>query len=74
MTLAVGGTLSTNKHSNKQKETKQKTHNFSTMSYGITSTVMGSGAILLNQPKHGFQGSEKKKHVSVVSDDTKSIK
>ena len=31
------------------------------MSYGITSTVMGSGSILLNRkPKNGFQGSEKK--------------
>ena len=42
MTLAVVGTLSTNKQSNKQKETKT-TLNFSMMSYGITSTVMGSG-------------------------------
>ena len=42
------------------------------MSYGITSTVMGSGSILLSQkPKNGFQGSEKKKHVIVVSEDTK---
>ena len=58
MTLAVEGTLSTNKQSNKQKE--KKTVNFSMMSYGITSTVMGSGSILLNrQPKNGFQGSEK---------------
>ena len=73
MTLAVVGTLSTNEKSNKQKETK--TLNFSMMSYGITSTAMGSGSILLNwKPKNGFQGSEKKKHVIVVSDDTKSIK
>ena len=58
MTLAVVGTLSTNKQLNKQKETK--TLNFSMMSYGITSTVMGSGSILLNgKPKNGFQGSEK---------------
>ena len=74
MTLAVVGTLSTNKQSNKQKETK-KTLIFSLMSYGITNTVMGSGSILLNRkPKNGFQGSEKKKHVIVVSKDTKSIK
>ena len=31
MTLAVVGTLSTNKHSNKQKETNKKKHNFSMM-------------------------------------------
>ena len=44
------------------------------MSYGKTSTVMGSGSILLNRkPKKGFQGSEKK-HVIVVLEDTKSIK
>ena len=45
------------------------------MSYGITSTEMGSGSIWLNRkPQNGFQGSEKKKHVIVVSEDTKSIK
>ena len=61
MTLAVVGTLSTNKQSNKQKETK--TLNFRMMSYGITRliTVMDSGSILLNQkPQNGFQGSEKR--------------
>ena len=75
MTLAVVGTLSTNKQSIKQKEiNKKKTLNFSMMSYGITSTVMGSGSILLNRkPKNGFQGSEKKKHAIVVSEDTKTI-
>ena len=67
MTLAVVWTLSTNKQSNKQKETK--------ISYGITSTVIGSGSILLNRkPKNEFQGSEKKKHVIDVSEDSKSIK
>ena len=45
------------------------------MSYGITSTVIGSGSILLNRkPKNWFQGSEKEKHVIVVSEDTNSIK
>ena len=59
MTLAVVGTLSTNEKSSKQKETK--TLNYSMMSYGITSTVMCSGSILLNQkPQNGFQGSEKR--------------
>ena len=73
--LAAVGTLSTNKQSNKQKETNKKTLNFSKMSYGITSTVMGSGSILLNRkPQNGFQGSEKKKHLIVVSEDTKSVK
>ena len=75
MTSAAVWTLSTTKQSNKQKETKQKTLIFSMMSYRITSTVMGSGSILLNlKPKNGFQGSEKKKHVIVVSEDNKSIK
>ena len=65
MTLAVVGTLSTNEQSNKQKETKN-TLNFSMMSYGITSTVMSSGSILLNwKPKNVFQGSEKKKNTSL---------
>ena len=74
MTLVVVGTLGTNKQPNKQKETK-KTLNFSMMPYGITSAVMGSGSILLNRkPKNGFQGSEKKKHIIVVSEDPKSIK
>ena len=60
MTLAVGETLSTNKQSNKQKETKDPL-NFSMMSYGIASTAIGSGSILLNRkPKNGFQGSEKR--------------
>ena len=60
MTLAVVGTFSTNKQSNKEKETK-KTLNVSMMSYGITSTLMGSGSILSSgKPKNGFQGSEKR--------------
>ena len=37
MTLAVVGTLSTNNKSNKQKEAKTNTLNFSMMSYEITS-------------------------------------
>ena len=45
------------------------------MSYGITSTEMSFGSILLNRkPENGFQRSEKKKHVIVVPEDTKSIK
>ena len=47
----------------------------SMMSYGITCTVMLPWSILLNRkPKNGFQGSEKKKHVIVITEDTKSIK
>ena len=65
MTLAVVGTLSTTKQSNKQKETR-KTLLFIIMSYGITSTVMGSGSNLLNRkPQNGFQGSEKKRNTSL---------
>ena len=61
MTSAIVGTLSTNKQSTLQKETKKKTLNFSMTCYGITSTVIVSGPILLNlKPKNGFQGSEKK--------------
>ena len=75
MTLADEGTLSTNKQSNKQKETNKKTFNFSMMSYGIASPVMGSGSFLLNwKPKNGLLESEKKKHVIIVSEDIKSIK
>ena len=35
--------------------------------------VMGSG-LLNRKSKNGFQGTETKKHVIVVSEDTKSIK
>ena len=60
MTLAVVGTLSTNKQSNQLKETKQ-TLNFSMMSYGITSTVMGSGSNILNRkPKTGSRDLKKR--------------
>ena len=65
MTLAVVGTLSTNKQSNKQKATKNPL-NFSMMSYGRTSTVMGSGSILLNRkPKNGLQGKKETRHCRI---------
>ena len=49
------------KKNNQINKREQKTLNFSMMSYGITSTVVGSGSILLNwKPKNGFQGSEKR--------------
>ena len=58
MPLAVLGTLNSNKQTNKQ--TKTKTFNFSILSYGLTSTEMGSGSILLNrEPKNGSQGTDK---------------
>ena len=44
------------------------------MSYGITSTVMGSGSILLNRKPKAGSRDQKKKHVIVVSEETKSIK
>ena len=60
MTVAVVGTLSINKQSNKQKETK------STQFQHDGLRVMGSGSIFFNRkPKNGFQGSEKKKNTSL---------
>ena len=73
MTLAVVGTLSTNKKSNKQKETKNTQFQHDVLRHNKYSN--GFCVNLLNRkPKNGFQGSEKKKHVIVVSEDTKSIK
>ena len=44
-------------------------------SYGITGKVIGSESILLNlKPKNGFQGSEKKKYIIIVSHDSQLIK
>ena len=75
MTLAVVGTLSTNEQSNKQKDTNKKTLNFSMMSNGITSTVMGSGSILLNRkPQNRFQGSEKNTPLSYQKTPNRSNK
>ena len=73
MTLAVGGTLNTNKQLNKQKIPKE--HSISALCpIGIRSMVRGSESILLNRkPLNGFQGSAKKKNIIVVSYDTKSI-
>ena len=74
MTLAVVGTLSTNKQSNKQKETNKHTqfqHNV------LRDNKYGTGFwvnFIESEAQNGFQGSEKKKHVIVVSEDIKSIK
>ena len=70
MTLAVVGTLSTNKQSNKQKETK-KTH-----------TQFQHDVLRDNKYGNGFwvnfieseAPKQKKTHFIVVSEDTKSIK
>ena len=48
MTLAVVGTLSTNKQSNKQKETKKKHTQFQHDVLRDNKYGMGSGSILLN--------------------------
>ena len=65
MTLDVVGTLSTNKQSNIQKETKNAQFQYHFL--GDNKYVMGSGSNL-------FSGNRKKKHVIVVSEDAKSIK
>ena len=66
MTLAAVGTFSTNKQSNKQKETKNTQFQHNALrddKYGNEFWVN-----LLNpKPQNGFQGSEKKKHVIFVS-------
>ena len=73
MTLAVVGTLSTNKQSNKQKETK-KTTPF--QNDDLRDNKYGNGFwinfIESEAPKR-VPGIRKKKHVIVVSSDTKSI-
>ena len=59
MTLAAGGTLSTEKQSNKQKETKNTQFQHDVL--GDNKYGNGFWSILLNgKPKNGFQGSEKK--------------
>ena len=72
MTLAVVGTLSTNKQSNKQKETK----NTPFQNGDLRDNKYGNGFwinfIESEAPKR-VPGIRKKKHVIVVSSDTKSI-
>ena len=62
MTLAVVGTLSTNKLSNQQKDKKHT--QFQHDAYEITrlSTIMGSGWVnfIESEAQNGFQGSEKR--------------
>ena len=73
MTLAVVGTLSTNKQSNKQKETKntQIQHDV------LRDNKYGNGFwvnFIESEAQKRVPGIRKKKHVIVVSEDTKSIK
>ena len=72
MTYAVVGTLSTNNQSNKQKETKNHTQFRHDV---LRDNRYGNGFWFIeSEVQIGFQGTEKKKHVIVVSEDTKSIK
>ena len=75
MTLAVGRTFSTNKQSNKQKETKKNTQ----FHYDVLrDNKYGNGLWVtfywIWSPKTGARDQKKKKHVIVVSDYIKSIK
>ena len=73
MTLAVVGTLSTNKQSNKQKETK----NTQFQHVVLRDNKYGNGFwvnFIESEAQKRVLGIRKKKHVIVVSEDTKSIK
>ena len=75
MTLAVVGTLSTNKHSIKQKETNKKNTQF--QHDVIRDNKYGNGFcvnFIESEAQKRVSGIRKKKHVIVVSEDTKSIK
>ena len=75
MTLDVVGTLSTNKQSNKQKETKQKNTLFQ---HDILRDNKYGNGFWVNfielEAEKRVPGIRKKKHVIVVLEDTKSIK
>ena len=73
MTLAVVGTLSTNKQSNKQKETKNTQFQHDVLRDNKYSNGFMVNFIESEAPKR-VPGIRKKKHVIVVSEDTKSIK
>ena len=73
MTLAVVGMLSTNKQSNKQKETKHTQFQHDV----LRDNKYGNGFwvnFIESEAQKRVQGIRKKKHVIVVSEDTKSIK
>ena len=74
MTLAVVGTLSTNKQSNKQKETKKHTQFKHDV---LRDNKYGNGFwvnFIESEAQKRVPGIRKKKHVIAVSEDTKSIK
>ena len=73
MTLDVVGTLSTNKQSNKQKETKN-----TLFQHDVPRDITYGNGFWVNfiesEAQKRVPGIRKKKHVIVVSEDTKSIK
>ena len=73
MTLAVGGTLSTNKQSNKQKETKNTQFQHDVLRDNKYGNGFWVNLIELEAQKR-IPGIRKKKQVIVGSDDTKMIK
>ena len=73
MTLAVIGTLSTNKQSNKEKETKKTQFQHDVLRDNKYGDGFWVNFIESEAPKR-VPGIRKKKHVIVVSEDTKSIK
>ena len=73
MTLAVVGTLSTNKQSNKQKETEKTQFQHDVLQDNKYGNEFWVNLLNRKPPKKG-SSDQKKKHVIVVSEDTKSIK
>ena len=73
MTLAVEGMLSTNKQSNKQKETKNTQFQHDVLRDNKYGNGLWVNFIESEAPKR-VPGIRKKKHVIVVSKDTNSIK
>ena len=74
MTLAVVGTLSTNKQSNKQQESKNTQFQHDVLWDNKYGNGLWVNFIELEAQKTGSGDQKKKKHVIVVSEDTKSIK
>ena len=73
MPLAVVGTLSTNKQSNKQKETKNTQFQHDVLRDNKYGNEFWVNFIESEAPKR-YPEIRKKNHVIVVSEDTKSIK
>ena len=73
MTLAVVGMVSTNKQSNKQKETKNTQFQHDV----LWDNKYGNGFwihFIESEAQKRVPGIRKKKHAIVISEDTKSIK